>query len=225
METKKIKKSSNIESDAKKLEDFIADEKAYRDAESSEIRGLLEGHGFYLKKSEKEFEKYYIAISRAKKEISEKVKELEKTKAEITSYTLQLISIIVAFLAIIFTVIFIGLKPNLTNFTNWITFFVASLVFILLAWFIIWLFKNKNSSNKQMSIASEPIKSDYKARKYLLLGILLGGLFGFIGSFTWGSYFWAKENSNDEWMFYFGCIVFAIVGVSIGWAINKLDKK
>jgi len=94
--------------DIKKLKDFIRDEKAYRDAESAEIREMLEKHGLYLKRSEKELENYYLAIAQAKEEISEKVKILEKTKDDLLNYSLQIIAIVVAILAVIMSLAFLS---------------------------------------------------------------------------------------------------------------------
>jgi len=94
--------------DIKKFKDFIRGEKAYRDAESAAIREMLEKHRLYLKRSEKELENYYLAIAQAKMEISEKVNKLEKTKDELLNYSLQIIAIVVAILAVIMSLTFLS---------------------------------------------------------------------------------------------------------------------
>lgn len=67
-------------------------------------------------------------------------------------------------------------------------------------------------------------KSEYEESKYLLLGVLIGGLLGLIGSFISGYYFWGKEHPESQWMFWFCVVVFFILVVFIMYMINKLHK-
>lgn len=64
-----------------------------------------------------------------------------------------------------------------------------------------------------------------KNRMYLLLGIVIGALFGFIGSFVSGYYFWGREHTEDQWMFWFCLVVFTGLVVWSAYMIHKLDKK
>jgi len=67
-------------------------------------------------------------------------------------------------------------------------------------------------------------KSEYKESKYLLLGVVIGGLLGYIGSFASGYYFWGREHPEDQWMFWFCTIVFWIVVAFMAYTIHKLHK-
>lgn len=69
-----------------------------------------------------------------------------------------------------------------------------------------------------------PSKREYRDRKFLFIGIVMGGLLSFIGSFTVGLYFRALDS---EYFIDFGVsfIVFLIVIFIFGFLINDMDKK
>ena len=170
--------------------------------------------------------------TRLRTNINNDMKELRKMKSEITSYTLQLITIIIGIFALLVTVIFFIFKKEFLNDLVWVIRLDIIFVLVLIAWFIIWFWKEDifhwkrtNGGVEQMATISELEKSEFRTRKYLLLGVILGGLFGFIGSFVWGSYFWTKGDRADEWMFWFGLIAFIVVGLFVMFMINLLDKK
>jgi len=82
------------------------------------------------------------------------------------------------------------------------------------------LFQNIDKGGKGMVS-----KSEYKVSKYLLLGVVIGGLLGYIGSFASGYYFWGKEHPESQLMFWFCTVAFWIIVFFIFYTIHKLHKK
>ena len=71
-------------------------------------------------------------------------------------------------------------------------------------------------------------KTELSERKYLLIGLLTGALFGIIGNFMSGYYFYTIEHpEQSEFKWYFGiCVgVTIILILFIYHMIRILDKK
>lgn len=71
----------------------------------------------------------------------EDVRKLEKIKAEITSYTLQLITIIIAVFSLILTIIFFVFKDSILKYDDSLIILNVIFIIVLIAWFIVWLLK------------------------------------------------------------------------------------
>lgn len=68
-------------------------------------------------------------------------------------------------------------------------------------------------------------KKDYIERKYLLIGILVGAIFGFLGSMASGYYFWGREHPEEAWMFFAYLFAYvALIGV-VAFTIYEIEKK
>ena len=101
----------------------------------------LEMNAIRLTKEVTEFHKLLDKESIPTKEFREDVKKLEKTKAEITSYTLQLITIIVGIFALILTISYFAVNKSIFNDLSWLIILNVIFVFVLITWFILWFVK------------------------------------------------------------------------------------
>lgn len=79
--------------------------------------------------------------TKSKKTIEDEIEELRKMKAEITSYTLQLITIIVGIFALILTISIVALNKSVLNDVAWVIWLDIIFILILLSWFVFWLLK------------------------------------------------------------------------------------
>ena len=67
-------------------------------------------------------------------------------------------------------------------------------------------------------------KTAYRDRKYLFIGISMGALFCFLGSFSLGFYF-RGMNTGDFYNFYISFVWFILLIILFVLIINYLDKK
>lgn len=190
-------------------------------------REITEAFSTQFEKIETRISKDTDGYKKSKEFIEYRIEELKKMKSEVTSYTLQLVSIIVGIFALILTISYFAFNKSILNNISWLIRINGIFVFVLIIWFIVWLFKEDIFSWKLIKRRDIEMTNqlDYRDRKYLLLGIIIGGLLGFIGNFVWSSYYWTKEYQTDEWMFWFGLIAFIAVIIFGLYMINLLDKK
>ncbi len=68
-------------------------------------------------------------------------------------------------------------------------------------------------------------KTEYRDRKYLLIGLIIGALFGIIGNFMSGYYFLGLDHQEEQWKFWFSLVIFVVVIVFSYDTIRRIDKK
>ena len=165
--------------------------------------------------------------------LNEEIKKLEKIKEDILGYTLQIITIVIAIFAIIFSISFFTITSSTpSNYFNaygdWIIILFVTLVGMLLIWCLVWMKKEGVLFKKYdvLKVQNMINKSEYQNRKNLLIGVVIGALFGLMGSLTSGYYFWSMNNhSEDQWKALIGFVGFVIVIAYCLIIIHKLDKK
>lgn len=164
--------------------------------------------------------------------LNEEIKKLEKIKEDILGYTLQIITIVIGMLGLIFSISFFaitGSNPggNLILYGNWTLILFVTLVVILLIWCLVWMKKEGVLFKKYevLKLQNMMIKSEYHNRKNLLIGVVIGAFFGLMGSLTSGYYFWSMNNhSEDQWKALIGFVGFGVVITYCLIIIRKLDK-
>lgn len=78
------------------------------------------------------------------KRFKEDIEEIQKTKADILAYTLQVVSIIIGILTVILSISFVIIyKDDLKTYFSWIIVMIAFFLFIFTAWFIVWIKKER----------------------------------------------------------------------------------
>ena len=68
-------------------------------------------------------------------------------------------------------------------------------------------------------------KKIYLQNYYLLIGLVIGASFGFIGSFVSSSYYWSLEHPEHVVMSLFYFSVFTVLLIALIVSIYKLGKK
>lgn len=223
--TPKNKLEEKINKIEKRLKKEILERKIISDSFGKSIE---EQKRFLIMLSERE----QTNLAEEQVDLEEKIVKVEKIKDDILGYTLQIITIVIGILALIFTLTFISLSGNdisnyIDNYGKWIIILFVALVFILIIWCILWFkkesgcFKKSKLSDKNNIINS----SELKNRKNILIGVLIGAFFGLIASFTSGYYFWSREYPSDQWLFWFCFIVLIIVILYCFGTIYILGKK
>ena len=69
-----------------------------------------------------------------------------------------------------------------------------------------------------------PSKREFRDRKFLFFGIVMGGLFSFMGSFTVGFYIRGLDTGN-YYLFGVSFVVFLFLIGIFALLINDMDKK
>lgn len=125
----------------KQLKELLDEEIEDRKDLESRFKKLLKDYNFFRKDSKNNLEIRKKHIDDYKKELDIKIEKIEKIKSELTSYTLQLITIIVGVFTLIITVTFFGLNREFLNDIYLVNGLFLIFVIIILLWFFFWFIK------------------------------------------------------------------------------------
>lgn len=220
---------TELETKLEKITKRLKKEVAEREL-SSEIfgRAIEEQKRYSITVGEKE----QRDVDDKNKYLQEEIIKLEKIKEDILGYTLQIITIVIAVFAIIFSISFFTITSSTPSdyfktYGDWVIILFVTLVGILSIWCLVWMKKEGVLFKKYnvLKVQNMMNKSEYQNRKNLLLGVVIGALFGLVGSLTSGYYFWSMNNHpEDQWKALIGFVGFAVVIAYCLMTIRKLDK-
>ena len=118
------------------------------DDKIKEIENKLEYETRERKEVEKRFSARFEALSNMLKDdtgiYKDRLENLEKLKADLTSYVLKLITVVIGLLGLILTISFLSIKETPDGDFLWFCIAILGLlVFVFVSWFYLWIRKEK----------------------------------------------------------------------------------
>ena len=139
------------DSKIKKIIDSLAKEISERKQSDIEFSRLLDSYRDYARFSGKDARDWAEEIKKSKEEMSRKIQDLEKLaekfnkiESNLITNSIQIVSVIVAILAIVLTIAFLAAKEYSTP-ANFVWIPIAAIIYfgvLSSIWFYLWLKKN-----------------------------------------------------------------------------------
>ena len=134
-----------------KIIETLAKEIAERKQSDKEFSSLLDSYRDYARFSGKDARDWAEEIKKSKEEMSRKIQDLErlgeklnKIESNLITNSIQIVSVIVAILAVVLTIAFLASKDYSTP-ANFVWIPIAAIIYFGLLssiWFYLWLKKN-----------------------------------------------------------------------------------